>query len=127
MVKDMSPYNSSMFKLRFEYPNTFRSLWLQDVERVRLEIETGEKPYIKELKIIYQLNILLSVSQENGKLVEALANSDELSVFETDVVRDIIDFKWKEFANSVHYTGFLAHFSYVLLLSYYINETYLRI
>lgn len=127
MVKELAPYNNSMFKLRFEYPNVFKSLWLKDVERGRLEIETGDKPYVRECKVIYQLNILLSVGQENGKLIEALANSEELAVFETDVVRDIIDFKWMVFARSVHQTGFTAHLFYVLLLIVYISETYLHI
>ena len=28
MIKDIAPYNNSMFKLRFEYPKIFRQLWL---------------------------------------------------------------------------------------------------
>ena len=91
-----------MFKLRFEYPNIFRYIWLQDVEKEKQQIYYGDKVYERECKIIYELNILLSVSEENGKLIEALANSDELGVFETDVVRDIIDYKWRSFAKAVH-------------------------
>lgn len=77
----LAHYNNSMFKLRFEYGNVFNKLWVKEEETKQLEFETGEKPYVRECKIIYQLNILVSVSQENGKLIEALANSDELSIF----------------------------------------------
>jgi hypothetical protein len=125
MTKEIAPYNGSMFKLRFEYPNVFRNLWLEEQEKEKLYMMMGEKPYVRESRIIYQLNILLSVSQDNGKLIEALANSDELEVFMTDVVRDIIDYKWAVFARSVHQTGFLAHMFYVILLIVYISETYL--
>jgi hypothetical protein len=62
MTKEISPYNGSMFKLRFEYPNVFRTLWLEEQEKEKLYMMMGDKPYVRESRIIYQLNILLSVS-----------------------------------------------------------------
>ena len=42
-----------MFKLRFEYPNVFNRLWEKEEETRALEFETGEKPYVRECKVIY--------------------------------------------------------------------------
>jgi hypothetical protein len=53
MVKHLSAYNNSMFKLRFEYPNVFSKLWDKEEETRLLEFKTGEKPYVRECKIIY--------------------------------------------------------------------------
>jgi hypothetical protein len=40
---------------------------------------------------------------------------------------DIIDYKWKTFAQRVHRTGLTAHVLYVFLLILYIKEMYLQI
>jgi len=34
--------------------------------------------------------------------MDALADSDELEIFKTDLIIDIIDFKWNRFAKRVH-------------------------
>ena len=41
---------------------------------------------MKPFKIQYQLNILPSMSEEDGQLMEALANSEELEMFQSDLV-----------------------------------------
>jgi hypothetical protein len=38
--------------------------------------------------------LLTSVSEEDGDLMSAIADSNELSIFETDLIRDMIDYKW---------------------------------
>ena len=35
-------------------------------------------------------------------MIGAIAGSDELKIFETELIRDMIDYKWQEFANSKH-------------------------
>lgn len=45
-------------------------------------------------KIKYQLNILPSVSEDMGQLMGAIQDSDELAIFDTDLVKDLIDYKW---------------------------------
>lgn len=57
--------------------------------------------------------------------MEALANCDELDVFDIDSVRDVIDYKWEVFALKVHYRGFLIHLTYVLSQLVYINNVIL--
>lgn len=39
--------------------------------------------------------MLTSMSEEDGTIMDAIANSEELSIYETDLVKDLIDFKWK--------------------------------
>ena len=97
--KQLEPYNLSIFKLRFEYPSIFTKIWRADFKNQSLELEgkfnTNDQ---KVFKIKYHLNILASVSEENGQLMEAIAGSTELSIFTTDLVMDLIDFKWQRFA-----------------------------
>jgi hypothetical protein len=57
--------------------------------------------------------------------MEAIASSEELSIFTTDLVMDLIDFKWERFAFKQHMFGAFIHFTYVMVLIYYINFTFL--
>ena len=65
--KQLEPYNMSIFKLRYEYPAIFTKIWRTDHKSQQLEMEgkfnTNEQ---KVFKIKYNLNILSSVSEENG-------------------------------------------------------------
>ena len=56
-----------MFNLRFEYSNIFQKIWKQDFDKETIREKKGidnvdEKVY----KIKYQLNILPSVSEDEG-------------------------------------------------------------
>lgn len=79
----------------------------------------------KVFKIKYSLNILSSVSEEEAQLMEAVAGSTELSIFTTDLVMDLIDFKWQRFAFRQHMFGAFIHFVYVMVLIFYIDFTFL--
>ena len=87
--KLLHPYNESYFKLRYKYPNVYKKLFDRD-NRMSDEKKERMKPY----KIAYQLNILPSMSEADGQLMEALANSEELPMFQTDLVQDLIEYKW---------------------------------
>jgi hypothetical protein len=52
----------------------------------------------KVYKIQYQLNLITSMSEEDGTLIEAVAGSEELGIFKTDMIKDMIDYKWNTFA-----------------------------
>ena len=54
------------------------------------------------------------MSEEDGNLIDAIAKSDELDMFETDLVIDLIDWRWNEFARAVHLRGFYFHIAYIL-------------
>lgn len=135
------PYNQSQFRLMFKYPQLFRKLWLkeQEEEGELLKGETegsgrklkknklDKKKEKKQFKIVYHINILPSVSQEQGQLMDAIAKSDELDIFMSACVQDLIKFKWESFAFAVHKNGFYFHFCYIGTLIMYINSTYLGI
>jgi hypothetical protein len=35
--------------------------------------------------------------EEDGSLIEAIANSEEKEIYETKVIQDVIDYKWETF------------------------------
>ena len=79
----------------------------------------------KMAKITYQMNFLSSMSQEDGKLFDALGKSTELAIFGTDLIIDLIDFRWERFAGRIHKIGFGFLLAYVFCLALYINDAYL--
>ena len=56
----------------------------------------------------------------------AIADSDQLAIFNCDVVRDCIDYKWQKFARIVHVRGLIFHTLYIINLSMYIRAEYLK-
>jgi len=49
------------------------------------------------------------MSQEDGKLIDALASSEENDIYETKLIKDLIDFRWNKFAMRIHKFGFYIH------------------
>ena len=130
------PYNDSQFHLMFMYPKLFRELWKEEQEKDIAKLK-GEEHYVKEkddgkksekvrLKkkqssITYHINLLPSVSQDQGQLMEGIALSNELDIFRSDCVQDLIEFKWNSFARAVHMSGFYFHFGYIFMQAIFIN------
>ena len=56
-----------------------------------------EKQIEKVFKIKYYVNLLTSIDQKDGSLMEAIAESNELRIFEAQAIIDLIDFKWEKF------------------------------
>lgn len=67
------------------------------------------------------------MSEEDGGLMDAVSNSDELKIFETDLIKDMVDYKWDTFARKQHLIGGAIHVIYVLVLIFYINKTFLSL
>ena len=57
--------------------------------------------------------------------MEGIALSNELDIFRSDCVQDLIEFKWNSFARAVHMSGFYFHFGYIFMQAIFINSTYL--
>lgn len=55
-----------------------------------------------------------------------LSRCDELSIFKTDLVKDLVDYKWATYAYRSHILSAIFHVMYVIVLIYYINHTYLQ-
>lgn len=61
---------------------------------------------------------------EGIDLMGIIAESDEITIFDSQNIMDIIDFKWNTFGKSHHKFGFIMHMVYVLLIMLYVNFTY---
>ena len=120
--KVIAGYDKSVFKMRYEYSNVFRPQWEEEQHKLDLELQ-GEfdTKAQKVYKINYYLNILTSVSQKDNSLMDALANTEEIEIYELDSVKDMLDFKWEKFARTTHKIGFYFHMTYILVLLFYIN------
>jgi hypothetical protein len=59
-------------------------------------------------------------------LIESIANSNELSIFETKLITDMIDYKWDNFGQFSHLIGAGIHIIYALGLMRYINNVFLE-
>lgn len=59
-------------------------------------------------------------------LMNMCADSDELEVFCSNAICDVINFKWAEFALSIHKVGCFFHFFYMTILIIYINAIYIN-
>lgn len=64
------------------------------------------------------------MSQESGKIITAIAESEEYPIFEVELVKDLVDFKWKQFAQMSHFIGAYFHLLNVISMIYYINRVY---
>lgn len=76
----------------------------------------------------YQCNLLTSMEEEDGySLLNALANTTEgqLAIFETDVVRDLIQYKWNSYAARAHWLSGAIAVLYTASLALYVNDIYL--
>lgn len=62
---------------------------------------------------------------EAGYLMDALSASDELELFKTPIVRDLISFKWKQYAGRIHTFGSLLHAAYAIVLFAYVKFTFI--
>ena len=57
--------------------------------------------------------------------MDAIAGSDELSIFHTDLIIDMIDYKWEKYALPKHRIGAIFHGFYTVLLWYYVADVFL--
>jgi hypothetical protein len=57
--------------------------------------------------------------------MDAIAGSDELSIFHTDLIIDMIDYKWETYALPKHRIGAIFHGFYTVLLWYYVADVFL--
>ena len=38
------------------------------------------------------------MSEKNGQIMQAISESDELSIFSTELIMDLVDYKWDNYA-----------------------------
>lgn len=59
-------------------------------------------------------------STQEGRLIAALARSEELDIFNSRAVKALIEFKWKNYAGNKQKLGAFIHCLYVATLIFYI-------
>jgi hypothetical protein len=141
-AEDVSkPYNGSVFDIR--YKRTYTSLF-PEIEEMNDEDnvdETGKKRQIYKIK--YTVNLLPRlashieyIEDDNGVERKTEVNGGicimylcvffaELDVFDTDSIRELIDFKWIEFGQFHHMIGLCFHMCQMVVLMIYINNVYI--
>ena len=58
--------------------------------------------------------------------MNALSQTDELVLFETDLIRDLIQYKWECFSKKVHGVGLINHTMYCIAMQVYFCEVMLQ-
>lgn len=94
----------------------------------------------KIFKIKYSVNLLPGIGEsiqfdKNGRkhylnadvnLMGLLNGTDELDIFDTIAVQELIAFKWDSYALTHHLVGCFFHFFYLAILIIYINIIYIK-
>ena len=109
------PYNSTLFQLRYSYREIFG------------DMDENLEDQMKYYKIKYSLNILPSISPnstEDTTLMDVCGNTDELEVFDSKALSDLLEFKWKSASGPIHMVGGASHLLYLLVFSVFVNELY---
>ena len=115
-MKCLNSYDGSIFDLRHEYKNIFgeNQNYTDDDKK-------------KHVKVKYSLNILTMMREyENCTLMCALSESD-IKLFETELIKKTIEFKWEKFARKIHFIGTTLHFLYLVCLISYIKYTFVML
>ena len=60
----------------------------------------------------------------DGSLMAILDECEEMEIFDTVAIKEIIQYKWDNFAKSWHLVGAFFHLFYIVSLSVYIFEVY---
>ena len=98
--------------------------------------ENSAQDSSKSYTISYELNTLplmgehIIVDKVTGKktfknegtfLMELWVEAEELEIFSSETVIDLLEFKWAEFGRNFHLFGCVMHFMYMTLLFVYID------
>ena len=104
------PYNGTIFTLRKFYNELFGTI----------SKETEDQ---KMFRIIYKLNILPSIANRSN-LVEVCGDTEELEIFDTQSMMDLLGFKWKAYSRFIHSIGFVSHICYLFVFSLFVFSEY---
>ena len=90
----------------------------------------------KVYKIKYSINLLPQVGyfidndgehcNEDVSLMLLAAESDEIEIFTTDSLNNLIEFKWVSYGKRHHFVGCLMHFLYTFVFILYVSQACLN-
>lgn len=58
--------------------------------------------------------------------MKLICDSDEIEIFQSRQINDVIDFKWQQFAKNLHLRGFFFHLINLATVSYFVHEVYVE-
>ena len=114
------PYNGSVFDIR--YKKTYTDLF-PEIEEMKDEDNFDEEGKKRQIfKIRYTINLLPKLAEHiawiDGKktkmnrmicIMYLCCNCGDLEVFNTNSIKELIQFKWSEFGQSHHMIGLFFH------------------
>lgn len=133
------PYNDSLFQIRYNYRQVFH-----EKEFLPIEDQANDDDKIdssKVYKIRYSCNLLPQVGFHIRKnpisgeheyvntdvpFMQLLNESEELEIFGTDTITELLHFKWQEYGLTFHKIGCLMQIFYVIMMFVYINSIYIH-
>jgi len=138
----LRPFNENLFMIRKHYRTVFPENDFTPLD----EITNDQKLESSKIyKIKYSVNMLPAIGTylgkeydpytqywtkqiENGDInvLGLCAESDELAMFESETLRDLIAFKWAQFGMKFHLVGFFVHIAYIIILFMYTNLVYVH-
>ena len=141
--KYLRPYNGSIFDIQFSYDKIFHEKHFEDVIGNIAENTSGAQIDASRVyKIKYTLSLLPCFGEhsqmyhdEHGNerfkltktdipLMEIMSETEEYDIFNTEAIKDFIDFKWAKTGKQHHSLGGIIHLIYILYLMFYVNHVY---
>ena len=130
------PYNNSLFDLRQHYETVFPEFETIDAN---LEDDMSAIDSSKIYKIQYSVNLLPQIGlyvvkdpatkelifiNEDVNFMGLLNEAEELEIFKTKTIQQLIEYKFETYARWHHTFGFFMHSIYITVLFFYINIIY---
>jgi|APSaa5957512535_1039671.scaffolds.fasta_scaffold152925_2 hypothetical protein len=57
--------------------------------------------------------------------MEILSNSEEYDIYNSDAMKNYIEFKWFKVGRGHHAFGAVVHFVYIVYMAWYVNQIYI--
>lgn len=93
-AREIKPFNDSIFKVGQLYSKVFQHLAEDEPNQEVARRSISSKVH----KIKYSLNLLTSTRNDEYSLMDLLASTDQIEVFDTLPVKDLIEFKWRAYS-----------------------------
>jgi hypothetical protein len=143
----LRPYNDSIFNIRENYKVVFHEEEFRSIDDMSKngeeEVKIGSIDTSKVYKIKYSVNLLpiigehiIDKDEKNGgektylnsdvNFMGLLNETEELVIYETQTIQELIQFKWDKYARRHHIFGCMMHLFYIFTLVLYINIVYIH-
>ena len=125
-------YNESFFHLRHHYTTIYSE---ESFGLKTLYEENLDSSHAKVYKIKYSISLLPQVGyfinndgdhlNKEVSLMALAADTEEIEVFQTDALVNLIRFKWESYGKRHHLVGCVMHFFYTLVFIIYVCQVQL--